>query len=405
MSVAIVSHPHAAAFANAVAGGLAEAQLLARYYCGVAAAPSSLLRPALSLAGRWRRQVHNRLITDVPAERLSGSLLVEVGARGWARLTRGSRYDAMFLAHDARVALSPWPRDARAVYAYEDGALRTFRKARRLGLARIWDLPIPHWATLERMWTEEAARWPGGMGRAPRIEPAWKKARKDEELALADLIVVASRFTQESLERAGCARPILKVPYGFPVDRFQADRPPMDRPFTVLAVGSHDFRKGTPYLLEAWRRLRLPNARLRLVGGLGLSASFFAPYRDAVEHVPHMSREALAEEYARADLLAFPTLGDGFGMVIQEAMCSGIPVLTTRCGGGPECIGDGVEGWIIEERDVDALAQRIEWAAAHRDRVREMGVSARKRAEGWTWRDAGRELARAVSALASGRRG
>ena len=112
-----------------------------------------------------------------------------------------------------------------------------------------------------------------------------------------------------------------------------------------------------------------------------LSDEFLAPYRSGIEHVPHMPRDALAQEYAGADLLAFPTLGDGFGLVIQEAMCCGTPVLTTPCGGGPECIDDGIEGWIVPPRDVDALVERIRWAAANRDRLAEMGRAARRRAE------------------------
>jgi glycosyltransferase involved in cell wall biosynthesis len=96
--------------------------------------------------------------------------------------------------------------------------------------------------------------------------------------------------------------------------------------------------------------------------------------------------------------LAFPTLGDGFGLVIQEAMCSGTTVVTTPCGGGPECITDGIDGWIVPPRDVDALAERLRYCAANRDRVFEMGRRARTRAERWTWRDAGEAL---VSALQS----
>jgi glycosyltransferase involved in cell wall biosynthesis len=118
-----------------------------------------------------------------------------------------------------------------------------------------------------------------------------------------------------------------------------------------------------------------------MVGPLRLSGPFLAGYRGLFEHVPHVARAELGPLYRDADLLAFPTLGDGFGLVIQEAMCSGIPVLTTPCGGGPECLDDGVEGWLVPPADVDALVERLRWAAANRDRLAEMGRSARRRAE------------------------
>jgi glycosyltransferase involved in cell wall biosynthesis len=120
-----------------------------------------------------------------------------------------------------------------------------------------------------------------------------------------------------------------------------------------------------------------------------LADEFLAPYRGLFQHVPHVPRSELARHYREADLLAFPTLGDGFGLVIQEAMCCGTPVLTTRCGGGPECVDDGVEGWIAPERNVDALVERLRDAARSRDLLAQMGLAARRRAERWTWQEAG----------------
>jgi alpha-maltose-1-phosphate synthase len=125
-----------------------------------------------------------------------------------------------------------------------------------------------------------------------------------------------------------------------------------------------------------------------------LTDSFLAPYRATFKHWPHLPKNQLAERYSAADLVAFPTLGDGFGIVIQEAMCCGTPVLTTPCGGGPESITDGDNGWVVPPRDVDALVERLRAAAADRDHLAAMGRRARARAERWTWRDAGRALAR-----------
>jgi glycosyltransferase involved in cell wall biosynthesis len=96
-------------------------------------------------------------------------------------------------------------------------------------------------------------------------------------------------------------------------------------------------------------------------------------------------------------LLLFPTLGDGFGLVMQEAMSCGLPVVTTPCGGGPECITDGVDGWLIPPRSIDAIVERLREAAANRGHVAAVGRAARARAERWTWLDA-------QSALASGLR-
>jgi glycosyltransferase involved in cell wall biosynthesis len=171
----------------------------------------------------------------------------------------------------------------------------------------------------------------------------------------------------------------------------------------VLSVGTHALLKGTPYLLEAWRKAGVAG-RLRLVGPLRLARTFLDGYAGLFEHVPHLPRALLGEQYRAADLLAFPSLGDGFGLVIQEAMCSGTPVVATQTSGGPECICDGADGWIIRRRDVDALVARIRSAAADRDAAFRVGQAARRRSERWTRAEAGAALARSIGCEGSAQR-
>lgn len=410
MPSVLVSHPHAATFANHVAGGLERRGWLARYVTGIAAASGGFGEKLLRRAGRSRKAALNRIIDGVPGPRLRALWAVEAVARVAGSVagrasTACHAYDAIFVAHDAAVARLRWPQGLDAVYAYEDAARATFERARRRGLLRIWDLPLPQWRTLEAMWLEEAARWPGAMGERPRLEPDWKKRRKDGELDLADVVVVASGFTRRSVEETGCRKDIVEVPYGFPVEDFAPKGQGGAGPFTVLAVGTQDLRKGIPYLLEAWRRAALPDARLRLVGAMKLTGTFLARYQGLFEHVAHLARADLEQEYQAADLLAFPTLGDGFGLVMQEAMCCGTPVLTTPCGGGPECLTDGVDGWLVPPRDVDALVERLRQAASDRDRLFRMGLAARNRAERYAWPTAEERLARAIAGAVSGRTG
>ena len=366
---------------------------------GIAFPRTSLAgRLAAVAASRWP-VISNRIVAGIPAGALRSLSLVELGARLSARTlsrTGLKQYDALFTAHDAAVAFLPWPRDIGAVYAYEDGALLTFRRAERQGIARIWDLPLPHYLTIEETLHAELERWPGAVAGPPHREPSWKRHRKDSELELATQISVASAFTKRSLERFDLQIPIAVVPYGFPIDSFSPRQQDPSGPFTVLSVGTHDLRKGTPYLLEAWKRAAIPGAELHLVGPMRLAKAFVDSYAGTFHHWPHVPKSELGTRYAAADLLAFPTLGDGFGLVIQEAMCSATPVLTTPCGGGPECITDGIDGWLVPPRDVDALVERFRACAADRDNAAAIGRAARARAERWSWRNAGDALVRAL---------
>jgi len=397
----LVSHPHAAAFSVGVATALERAGRLSAVASGVAVGDSRVGGAGGRALAVKRPVLRNRLLAELPGRKLCAFAAVELGARAGAGLLQRAgaplrTYDALFVAHDAAVSVAPWPRDTSAVYAYEDAALWTFKRAARKGMARIWDLPLPHYATIRELWLEEVRRWPTAVEGPPPEEPAWKRRRKDSELALATTIAVASAFTRRSLERLGISVPIVVTPYGFPVGEFRERARRPSGPFTVLAVGTHDLRKGTPYLLEAWKRAAIPGAELHLVGPLKLARSFVDGYAGLFRHTAHLPKSELGPLYAEADLLAFPTLGDGFGLVIQEAMCSGTPVITTPCGGGPECITDGVEGWLVPARDVDALVERLRACAADRDATYRVGRAARARTLRWTWEDAGASLVRAL---------
>ncbi len=408
VSAILVSHPHVAAVSTGVSQGLARAGKLAGFVTGVAFRDASWSGRLTAALVSQRSVVRNRIVADIPRGRLRSLAAVELGARVAAKMLSrvhlvDKPYDAVFASHDAAVAAVPWPRETTAVYAYEDAALWTFRRARRHGLARIWDLPLPHYRTIERILHDEFRRWPGAATGPPHKEPAWKQRRKDGELALATKVSVASKFTKQSLEGLEIQVPVVVASYGFPVEAFARREQRPSGPFTVLAVGTHDLRKGTPYLLEAWKRAAIPHAELHLVGPLKLGKSFLDNYAGIFRHWPHLPKSHLPARYSAADLCAFPTLGDGFGLVMQESMCCGTPVITTPCGGGPECITDGVDGWIVPPRDIDALVDRFREAAANREQLFDMGQAARARAERWSWIEAGAAFVRAIETDQIGR--
>jgi glycosyltransferase involved in cell wall biosynthesis len=400
MKSVLLSHPHAAAFATATAAGLARRNMLGKYVTGMAVSEESFWKGAiLAASGLWP-QMRNRLVAAVAPSKLRSLCAVELISRTAGKLLPGrslSMYDAMFWAHDAAAATLHWPDTLDGVYCYEDAALSCFRKARRRGIPCVWDLPLPFHVPLAEVIHREGLRWPGAMTSVVREEPEWKQRRKNLELECADVVSVASKHTASSLEGTNSRARIISIPYGFPVDRFTAKSKMPDGPFTVLSVGTHDLRKGTPYLLEAYRRANPKNARLLLVGPMRLSDEFLAPYRGLFEHIPHVARVDLAHYYRSADVLVFPTLGDGFGLVIQEAMCSGTCVVTTPSGGGPECISDGRDGWIVPAAALDLWTDAIQFLSVNRVRCHTAGQAARRRAETWTVVDSGDALAAALA--------
>ena len=125
--------------------------------------------------------------------------------------------DAVFRAMDARVArrIEANPAGLSGVYAYEDGAAETFASAGRVGIKRIYDLPIGYWRAGHAIYAEEAEREPQWAPTLTgRDDSAEKLARKDAELAAADTVIVASSFTRQTLEASAGVKSVHVVPYG-----------------------------------------------------------------------------------------------------------------------------------------------------------------------------------------------
>jgi len=287
-----------------------------------------------------------------------------------------------------------------AVYAYEDGAATTFAQAKMQQTLCLYDLPIMFHRMARELQTEEAERFPElASALQAAHEPTWKLERKEQELQLADHIFVASSVTQRSLLQADVApQKISVIPYGAPVDYFQPC--PNHAPhFRALFVGRVGPRKGVHYLLQAWQALKLPAAELQIVGVNEFPAGWLAGYEGQISYVPSVPHATLGDYYNAANVFVFPSLVEGFGLVLLEAMACGVPVITTPNTAGPDIITDGVEGFIVPIRDIESLQEKLEWCYQHPQELAEMGRAARRKAETLTWDLYRQRLAGRVQAL------
>jgi glycosyltransferase involved in cell wall biosynthesis len=165
----------------------------------------------------------------------------------------------------------------------------------------------------------------------------------------------------------------------------------------ALFVGSLGQRKGLSYLFRAIRALR-PAIDLTVIGTRPLvpSAALDRELRD-VRWRPTCSHREVLAEMAAHDVFVFPSLFEGFGLVLLEAMAMGLPIIATPHTAAPDLITDGVEGFIVPVRSSQAIAEKLDLLRRDPARRREMSDLARRRAAEFTWDQYGASLAACVS--------
>lgn len=407
----LFSHPTGNANVRHAALGLHRAGLLGEFWTCVNYRESPLLQRVLpgSISRQLRRRVFpaelNGKIHSAPLRELGRMLAPRAGLRSLVRHEHGPlSVDAVYRSLDRKVSQRLADDRFRGVYAYEDGAQESFRVATRRGQRCIYDLPIGYWRAARAILQEEAEREPEWAGTLiGNRDSAEKTARKDAELQQADLVLVASTFTQRSLERAeGFRGQVVRIPYGAPPLDSAATSAPPPPPraagkLRALFVGSLGQRKGLSYLFRAVKLLR-PAVELTVIGTRPLAACAALDRELAqVRWIPSCPHREVLAEMAAHDVFVFPSLFEGFGLVLLEAMAMGLPIITTSHTAGPDLITEGEEGFIVPIRSPEAIAARLELLRAEPGRLAAMSAQARLRARDFTWDHYGETLAACVS--------
>lgn len=236
-----------------------------------------------------------------------------------------------------------------------------------------------------------------GWARALMSSPQWPLVLWTERLALkrSALVIALSEHTAERLRRIcpSLDGRVRVIPCPVDTDTFRPlphsnARKGGTRDFSILFVGRvGDRRKNVPMLLRAFRLVlqRQPHARLTMVGGSSpdlLSLVDDLGMAESVEFVPILEEASeLAAWYQRAQLFVLPSKQEGLGIVVQEAMAAGLPVVSTRCGGPEMLVRDGETGYLVANDDPEAMAQALVRLAEHPDQRRVMGERTRRIAE------------------------
>jgi glycosyltransferase involved in cell wall biosynthesis len=240
--------------------------------------------------------------------------------------------------------------------------LLTGQKIQTNGGKFICDRGSTHQRYQENIVAEEYRRWhlPQPLAK-PHIG-----IREEKIYNAADAITVPSTVARRSFLQMGIApEKVHVIPYGVRLDQFSRTAEPPHDSFELLFAGQVGLRKGIPYLLQAFARLKHSNKRLTIVGGIQdhirpLLATL--PTEDVV-FTGVLPQAELAKKMSASHVLVLPSIEEGLALVQGQAMACGCPVIATTATGAEDLFTDGEQGFIVPDRDTDALTQRMQQIA------------------------------------------
>ncbi len=303
---------------------------------------------------------------------------------------------------------SRWPTDSRLVrIAWEQLAWPASAARRKIDLLHSmafvtpWISPCP---TIVTVYDLSFVRYPDRFPAMQRLYLSTQTARSCRQ---ARRVITISESSRQDVHRL----------YGVPLERIDVVNPGVDEVYQplpeddvaafrqreglpsrfVLHVGTLQPRKNIPLLLEAFARIPDPDLQLILVGGKGwLYDEIFHRVEalglgDRVRFTGYVPEQDLPLWYNAAALFVLPSVYEGFGMPVIEAMACGTPVIAARTSSIPEAAGEAAA--LFDPQSVDELADRMATVLNNPgllDKMRELGL---RQSRQFSWKRAGRETA------------
>jgi glycosyltransferase involved in cell wall biosynthesis len=275
---------------------------------------------------------------------------------------------------------------ANVVIGFDTSAWLLGRRAKAMKRRFILDQSIGHPAAKERIFESLRQRFPEWSTSAPK-KSAEIVAVEREEHALADVIVVPSDFVKQTLVAEGVDESKIRIiPFGTDLTLFHPPEKRGGKTVVFLFVGGLTARKGLPVLLEAWRKLALPDAELWLAGSGSLPMSESASLPPTVKMLGPQGRQEVASLMRQADVFVFPSFFEGLAQVQIEAQATGVPLIATHEAGAADLIQEGTTGFLIRAGDMEALAVRIQRLAQDASLRQQMQQSALVARDRLSWR-------------------
>ncbi|MGD0458168.1 MAG: glycosyltransferase family 4 protein [Terriglobia bacterium] len=332
-------------------------------------------------------------------------------ARGKLRIPYKLLGRRAFTLHDWIVArrLKRLSGQVDIVHAWPSSALRTLKTAAAMGIPSVLERPSANTRFVYDTIRQEYERLSMPLARGEEFRPRPEVVSlEEEEFRLADYLLCPSDFVVRTFLDAGFPKEkLLRHQYGFDETAYYPDSQPRtpDRGLTVLFVGYSALIKGLHHALEAWLTSPANRTGTFLVVGT-FTRDFSQKFSSLLSH-PSVSvlgrRDDVPELMRKSDILILPSLSEGYGLVVAEAMGSGcVPLASDAC---TEICKHMVTGLVHRVGDVQTLTKQITLLHEDRALLQRLRGNCLSMAQDITWSAAGARLLQVYRGVIAGQLG
>jgi glycosyltransferase involved in cell wall biosynthesis len=263
--------------------------------------------------------------------------------------------------YDAWVSKQTLPEGTNVVQAPMGSCEAIFKLALKEDrpILKVFDAPNSHPTSHYGYWQRECDIYSPGY-----VVPTAHSIRSkiNREIEMADMILCPSFFVRDTMVTNGIPKEKCFIShFGVNTEIFKKRVELPDNP-RFICVGSLTVRKGHQYLFRAFQKIKdqYPNAELICVGGVRPDfQDEIKSWSGSFTHYEDVTHVELAKLLSQCTAFVLPSLEEGFARVLSEAMASGLPILASYESGASTVVRNGIEGYLIEPRNIDSIQQAM----------------------------------------------
>jgi len=302
------------------------------------------------------------------------------------------------------------PVDGIIVYDVLSADLIERIKKAKIKIKIILDMSAPYYNFMEKAYLTDAEKNPTDTNEkmiAVLNSPLYSYRREYSkyEINNVDAFLVASKFTQKSLEAQNISDNIFRCEYGIDdfIDLSSNVKSPrlvtQNRKINVIFVGTINQQKGAYQIFRIMSKLKKDAFSFDFYGNVDMKDEIVKKQTENCRFHGHVPKSEMVNAYKNADILLFPSLSDGFGFVVPEALANGVIVITTSNVGAAQIIENGHNGYIYNAGDDNALIRILNSLANNVDEINKMKKNTFSSIQNLTWQNYNLQVKKALEVV------